>query len=84
MSELAIRYRAPARFDDVLVVASRLVEVRAASARIQQTVRRGNAVLSEAEVTAVLVAPNGRPRRQPAAWRDAFAALLWQGEDQGA
>ena len=81
VSELAIRYRAPARLDDALVVASRLKQVRAASAHIQQTVRRADAVLAQADVTAVLVAPTGRPRRQPAAWLDAFAALVWQGED---
>jgi acyl-CoA thioester hydrolase len=32
-------------------------------------------------VTAALVAPNGRPRRQPAEWVATFEKLLWQGED---
>jgi acyl-CoA thioester hydrolase len=40
ISDLAIRYRAPAGLDDALVVVSRLVALKAASCRIQQTVMR--------------------------------------------
>lgn len=80
VSELAIRYRAPARLDDALVVVSRLLAIRSASCRIHQRVMRDGFVLAEAEVTAAFVAPNGRPRRQPGAWVDAFERVLWQGE----
>ena len=50
VTRLAIRYRAPARLDDALVVASRVLAVRAASVDIQQTVRRGQTILTEADV----------------------------------
>lgn len=79
VADIAIRYRAPARLDDALVVVSRVTQVRAASVVIHQTVRRGPLVLTEAEVTAALVAPSGRPMRQPAAWTDIYQRLVWQG-----
>ncbi len=79
VADLAIRYRAPARLDDALLVVSRVHVVRAASVVIHQTVRRGSLVLTEAEVTAALVAPSGRPKRQPAAWTDIYQRLIWQG-----
>lgn len=80
VSDLAIRYRAPARLDDALVVASRLVTLRPASCRIHQRVMRADEIVSDAEVTAALVGPNGRPRRQPAAWIEAFAPFVWHEE----
>lgn len=79
VADITIRYRAPARLDDALVVVSRVTQVRAASVVIHQTVRRGPLVLTEAEVTAALVAPSGRPMRQPAAWTDIYQRLVWQG-----
>ena len=74
--DLAIRYRAPARLDDALVVASEVREVRTSRVVIHQTVRRGALVLTQAEVTAALVAPDGRPLRQPADWLVIFRNLV--------
>ena len=82
VSDLHIRYRAPARLDDALVVETRLVALRAASVDIHQRVMREDAILAAAEVTAAFVAPSGRPARQPSGWRQAFAALLDQ-ENEG-
>ena len=48
VADLAIRYRAPAKLDDALLVVSRVHAVRAASVVIHQTVRRGSLVLTEA------------------------------------
>ncbi len=79
VSELAIKYRAPARLDDALVVVSRLTAIRPASCRIQQRVMREGLILAEADVTAVFVTPSGRARRQPVAWLAAFEPLIWQG-----
>jgi len=83
ISDLHIRYRAPARLDDDLVVSSRLVAFRAASCRIHQRVMRDHLLLAEAEVIAAFVAPSGKPVRQPKPWIDAFAALTVQ-EDSDA
>ncbi|MEO5865822.1 MAG: tol-pal system-associated acyl-CoA thioesterase [Sphingomonas sp.] len=75
VSALAIRYLRPARLDDALVIVSRLTTVRAASVDIQQRVMRGGEILTDASVTAALVSPSGRPRRQPKEWIEAFTRL---------
>lgn len=81
VSALAIRYRRPAKLDDALVVVSRLIQVRAASVDIHQRVMRDNQIMSDAEVTAALVAASGRPRRQPGHWIEAFARLAGRQRD---
>ena len=81
VSALAIRYRRSARLDDALVVVTRLTQIRAASVDIHQRVMRGAEILTDADVTAALVAVSGRPTRQPLAWIEAFRRLMDQGED---
>jgi acyl-CoA thioester hydrolase len=76
VAELAIRYRLPARLDDDLVVASRLRELRAASCVIHQRVMRGREVMTEADVTAAFISPDGKPRRQPRRWVEIFETLM--------
>ena len=75
VAEVAIRYRAPARLDDSLLVLSRVEEVRAASCAIHQRVMRADQVVADATVTAAFLAPDGRPRRQPRAWVELFERL---------
>ena len=79
IASLAIRYAAPARLDDALVVASRLTAVRGASVGIRQRVLRGDVLLAEADVVAALVSPDGRPKRQPPGWIAAYERLLAEG-----
>ncbi|HEX8401065.1 MAG TPA: tol-pal system-associated acyl-CoA thioesterase [Allosphingosinicella sp.] len=76
VADLQIRYRAPARLDDELVVESQVREVRAASCLIHQRVMRGEAILTDAVVTAAFLSPEGRPKRQPRAWVQKFERLL--------
>ena len=76
VADLAIRYRRPARLEDALVVASRPSAVRAASCAIHQRVMRGSEILADADVTVAFLAPDGRPRRQPRAWVEAFERLI--------
>lgn len=83
VTDLHIRYHAPARLDDALLVCSRLIAVRAASCVIHQQVMRDALILSDARVTAAFVAPDGRPRRQPRDWIDAFRPLLWAADADG-
>lgn len=80
VADASIRYRAPAKLDDELIVVTRLEALRAASLVIQQRVMRGGEVLSEAVVTAAFVTPDGRPRRQPRRWVELFSRLLEEGE----
>jgi len=81
ISECTIRYRAPARLDDALVVATQLVAFGAASCRIHQRVMRDTLILADASVVAAFVAPSGRPARQPKAWLDVFEGLIASEED---
>jgi len=76
VTEMHIKYRRPAHFDDALVVISTVEAVRAASCDIHQTVMRGDDILTEAQVTAAFVSPDGRPRRQPAHWVAAFQLII--------
>jgi len=75
VADLSIRYLAPARLDDALLVVTTVDRVRAASVVVHQRVMRGGVMLADARVTAALVAPTGRPARQPAAWVAAFQQL---------
>ena len=50
--------------------------VRPVGCTIHQRVMRGAQLLIEAEVKAAFLSPQGRPKRQPAAWIAAFERLL--------
>ena len=75
VAEVSIRYRAPARLGDELVVVTDIEAVRAASVLIHQRVRRGDEILVDATVTAAFITPDGRPRRQPRDWVERFERL---------
>jgi acyl-CoA thioester hydrolase len=79
VADLHIRYRAPARLDDALLVVSRVTAASTARTIIHQAVRCGARTLADAEVVAALVAPGGRPRRQPAAWLEIYRRLVAEG-----
>ncbi|MET0181112.1 MAG: YbgC/FadM family acyl-CoA thioesterase [Novosphingobium sp.] len=76
VSELAIRYSAPARLDDAVVVRSTAEELRGASLRIDQAAWRDATLLARAQLRIAFVAPGGRPRRQPRAWYSAIESLI--------
>jgi acyl-CoA thioester hydrolase len=76
VSELAIRYLAPARLDDVVIVETLAQEVGAASCRLVQRALREGLLLADAQVRVGFIGPDGRPRRQPADWRAAFQHIL--------
>jgi acyl-CoA thioester hydrolase len=75
VADLKIKYRAPAKLDDALVVVSSVTGVGAATATIQQRVMRGADILTDASVTAAFLTREGRPRRQPRAWVETFEKL---------
>jgi acyl-CoA thioester hydrolase len=68
VTELSIRYL-------VVTIESETEELRAASCRIHQRALRGQTLLSDARLRVGFVGPDGRPRRQPAPWRAAFATI---------
>jgi acyl-CoA thioester hydrolase len=75
VAELTIRYMLPARLDDSLTIETRAEELRAASCRMHQQVWRSDELLADARLRVGFLGPDGRPRRQPDAWRQAFATL---------
>lgn len=80
VADLAIRYLAPARLDDALTIVTTALELGAASVRLRQravrTDERAGEPLAEATVRVGFISADGRPRRQPAAWRAAFETVL--------
>src|SRR3546814_18822106 len=74
-TDLAIKYLSPAKLDCDLLVVSTVEAVRGASVVIAQRILRGAETLTDGRVTAALLSPKGRPRRQPAGWADRFTAI---------
>lgn len=68
----AVDYKAPARLDDLVEVRSRLVEVRGASIRAAQFVRRDGRELVHIDVRLACVDRAGRPARLPESLRQAL------------
>lgn len=79
VAELTVKYRAPARLGDDLIVATEIEAVRGVSVLIHQRVMRGDELLADARVTAAFLTSDGRPRRQPREWVRAFERLLREG-----
>ena len=73
---LTLRFAVPARLDDAVTIESSALEIGAASVTIRQRALRGEQLLAEADIRVGFVSPDGRPRRQPPAWREAFSTLL--------
>ena len=63
VSRMDCKFLKPARIDDVLEVQTRLVSAKGARMFISQKVCRDEDALFQAEVTAALIDPNGRPKR---------------------
>jgi len=76
LSEVNLRYLLPAKLDDDVVIETRCTELGAASCRMHQLARRGEDTLCEAALRVGFITPQGRPRRQPAAWRAAFQTFM--------
>lgn len=86
VAEMAIRYAAPARLDDDVLIETRVEELGAASVRLVQAAFRlacvegprvrKDQLLAQATVRVGFVGPDGRARRQPAPWRASFAKFL--------
>ena len=65
VARMDCRWRAPARFDDLLSVETEAVAAGGARAELRQAVTRGGAVLFEADATVAAMGPGGRPVRLP-------------------
>ena len=73
---LTIDYLAPARFDDLLEVRTRITRLRGASIEMAQEVWRGEVCLCRAAVTVACIDAAGRPQRLPGEVPDRLGGLL--------
>ena len=69
---MEIDYRAPARMDDLILIETKVSEIRGARVMMAQKISCGERLLSEAKVEAVMITKAGQPRRIPDEWREAF------------
>lgn len=75
VTDTSVRYRAPARLDDLLEISVEIVRCGAASMDIRQTATRNGIVLAEGDIRIGCVDPeNLKPRRIPAAISTAVAS----------
>ena len=70
---MTLEFLKPARMDDILEIVSEPVEVRGASARLKQYVKRGDEILLEADVRVAFIS-GGRARPIPKPLRIAMKA----------
>ena len=76
VSEMALSFLKPARIDDALVVRTVYEQVKGVRLIIRQSVERAGEVLCRAEVTAVCIHLDGRPRRPTRALVDKVSPWL--------
>jgi len=67
-----LKFVRPARLGETLTIVSTLEQVRQAACVIQQRVMRDDQLVVEGRITVAFVGADGRPRRQPASWVEAF------------
>lgn len=76
VAEASVRYLAPARLGDVVMIQTHAESVGRSTCLLRQSVWRGETQLTQASVRVCFVGPDGRPRRQPEAWQRAFASVV--------
>ncbi|MBN9045692.1 MAG: tol-pal system-associated acyl-CoA thioesterase [Rhizobiales bacterium] len=69
---MEIDYKSPARMDDLILIETRVSEIRGARVIMAQQITCEGRLLSQARVEAVMITKEGQPRRIPDEWRDAF------------
>ncbi|MEO8706731.1 MAG: thioesterase family protein [Kofleriaceae bacterium] len=65
-------YKRPAHYEDLLVVDTRVSELRGASLRFAYRVLRGEVLLAEGNTRHAVIGPDGRPKALP----DALRAMI--------
>ncbi|WP_421724723.1 YbgC/FadM family acyl-CoA thioesterase [Bauldia sp.] len=70
---ITIDFLKPARIDDLIEIHTEPSQLAGARLILRQTARRGETVLAEADVTVVLITPEGRARRIPDGVRERLA-----------
>ncbi len=74
VTEMHVRYRGAAEFDDLLQITTEVVEVRGVRIRHHYTVDRDGELLVEADSTIACIDRGGKVRRLPPEWGQQFLA----------
>jgi len=82
VADVSLRFVAPARLGDVVNIETCATKVGQASCTLRQTAWRGDIMLTEASIRVGFIGPDGRPRRQPERWQQAFASVVAGPEGQ--
>ncbi|MCZ4273672.1 tol-pal system-associated acyl-CoA thioesterase [Maritalea porphyrae] len=69
---LNIEYLQAAHIDDLLEVSSQVIEMKGSRLTIEQVMRRGGDVITQAKVVAVAIKTDGKPTRLPQSIRNAL------------
>jgi acyl-CoA thioester hydrolase len=69
-------YQVPARLDDRIVIETRLLELGAATLRLDQRVCRDGIILAALDLLIACIGEDGRPRRLPVGLRAALSKQL--------
>ena len=71
-----IKYKKPARFEDVLTINSRLILISKVSFTMEQIIKRDNELISEAEVVLVTVNNQGKLVKIPEILLKSFEKII--------
>lgn len=80
VTEMNVRYRGAAEFDDVLRVSTTVTELRGVRIRHHYEIDRAGELLVEADSTIACIDRTGRVRRLPPQWRAMFAPAGREGD----
>jgi tol-pal system-associated acyl-CoA thioesterase len=76
VAECSVKYRKPAKYDDLLDVATEMGELGGAAFWVKNEVRRGDDLLAEAKVRIACTGADGRPKRIPGEVAEALKKQL--------
>ena len=71
-----IKYKKPAKFEDVITINSRLILISKVSFTMEQIIKRDNEIISNAEVVLVTVNNQGKPVKIPEILLKSFEKII--------
>ena len=79
LTNVNVTYRKPAKVDDLLHIRTRYLGMEGPRIRFSQSCLRGDEVLAEGEITAVMIHADGRLRRPIKEIAEHLETYRWQG-----
>lgn len=79
LTNVNVTYRKPAKVDDLLHIRTRYLGMEGPRIRFSQSCLRGDELLAEGEITAVMIHADGRLRRPIKEIAEHLEAYRWQG-----